>query len=181
MCRGRHSFRQLELGGSSGYDGPMTTVRRTGLPLLLAALALLISSSPAARAGNFEDSQANLAKTYNDYFNAVLSSPNPSADAGRLSQQMIAPAAAAVGQAARRTMAETQKKIAADQKRKFRPIALKLPPGYDLKKAGAIKDAGPVTPAVRQNVPAAVTPKEVLDGSQVPRKVEFSGAKPAGQ
>jgi hypothetical protein len=138
-----------------------------------ASCALMAGSPRSASAGSFESAQSGLSKAYNDYYEALRKSPNPSKDAAALSKQILDPARKTMRQAMRSQAAETARRVRAD-KRNAMKLSTQLPPDG---KATDPADARPATPRAAQAPVQSERPKTVLDGSRVPRELEFGGPK----
>lgn len=154
---------------------------------LLAGQALGLGLSEA-HADSTEGAQAGMSKAYNDYYRAIRAQPSSSpSDAAKLSKEILEPAQQKLRQAISESTQQTLKSIAPPKEPYIKtthwgtkarmqkkgtksptPISQPTPP----KKA-----ATPVAPIPEP--PATHEPETVLDGSNVPREIEFPGpAKP---
>jgi hypothetical protein len=139
---------------------------------LFFAIALLLVPIAELRAGSFENAHAGLSKAYNDFFTAAKNSSGSQEELSRLSKQIVSPAVANMNQ----VMKESQSKVMRD----IRAGRLRSPDA-SLRKSGLSKGAVPVSaPKVApQNPVSPPKPKLILDGSKVPRELDFSGPKKA--
>lgn len=121
-------------------------------------------------------SRAGLEKAYGDYYKALRSKPGfTQEDSSRLSKQMIAPAQQALQKAIHE---QTRSSLSEAKKRKTKLFHgdLSGTPPKGGAGAQAKQDAG--APAAPRAQPTPETPtrsQTVLDGSKVPRELEFGG------
>jgi hypothetical protein len=177
--------------------------------LIVIAVLALAGPARLSWAGQFESAQGQLSKSYNDMYKALKGSPNPRADGPQLYQQKIVPAQAEVSRAIKAQSQETGKRLdaqwKAEQAEQARQKAsqhatdritkttrakpgVKTGPTDKLKRPeGGGGDGGsggnnPVAaqaPKPQYTPETATRPKTVLDGSKVPRELEFGGPKKA--
>ena len=157
------------------------------------SIAILLAFTSNAWSGTLgvSEAQTNLSKAYNDYYRALEKSPTQSpSEAAKFSREIINPASEALGHAV------------ANQTRKTMGIALSAPgpaisapgvsisPGSDVRaskdtpgnpvnqdRSGAqVKSTATTsTPGHAVKPEATHAPEIVLDGSNVPRELEFPG------
>lgn len=148
---------------------------------VLFSIIAVIAQFPASGGANaFADEavnpQAALSKAYNDYYKALQAQPDMTqAEKTQLFNKLSAPAQEAVNKAVVSQTQETLKNVKplSDPTSKWGP-----PP------AGMKPSKQPLTPANLSNGLVAAPepthrPETVLDGSKIPREIEFSGPKKA--
>ena len=157
----------MALGGSA----------RTHWVLSIAILLVFPLSAWSGTVG-VSEAQTNLSKAYNDYYRALEKSPVQSpSEAAKFSREIINPASEALGHAV------------ANQTRKTMGIALSAPgpvvsapgvsiaPGADVRasKDTSVNQVKASAPGHSVKPEATKAPEIVLDGSNVPRELEFPG------
>jgi hypothetical protein len=143
-----------------------------GIVLFVLASVWSGFGSHLAAAGEFEDAQANMIRSYNDFSRAARQ--NPHQDPNALSERTIGAAAGRLNQAMADTQKNTLTHVPSSSRVKLRKLS--APPGTDLSKVGK-GNAAPSARPVGQNGPAYEHPKTVLDGKNIPREIDFSAPK----
>lgn len=116
-------------------------------------------AATSARAESLDDAQRNLSKAHHDFYDQLRKGgAGKTGEASRLSKDLLAPAQAKVGRALRREYAETLRRNRLDR---------------------SVATPDPVSPA-RVDRPHVASPSRSqsgLDGSKVPKVLEFGGKK----
>ena len=127
------------------------------------------------------DSRAGLDKAYGDYYKALRSKSGfTQEDSSRLSKQIVTPAQRALQSAIRE---QTRKTAVEAKKRRTKLntgiLRVRLPGLKAPTKAERLLSESRATTQAAPHATGPSQPKVVLDGSRIPREIEFSGAKKA--
>jgi hypothetical protein len=125
-----------------------------------------------AHADSVGDARTAAEGAYNDYYRALRSKPGfTQKDSASLASRILAPAQ----QHLEKAMAEQTRKTLSERHPAHllkTPLPAQLPP----RKAGmVIKEDAPGAPSYQAPSSGPEHPKTVLDGSHVPRELDFSG------
>lgn len=144
-------------------------------------ILISLGGAHAAFADGVGDSRAGLDKAYGDYYKALRSKSGfTQEDSSRLSKQIVTPAQRALQSAIR----EQTRKTAVEAKKRRTKLNhgdfAGAPPGAKgTDESGAPPSESRATTQAAPHATGPSQPKVVLDGSRIPREIEFSGAKKA--